>query len=110
MVDTVNCTDTDVSVASEGRALTVPWAHLVGAHACRYDLKYKHATVVVLEHESGHVLEVWDDAAGWSELIRAVAARSPLGSEAVVQALQSLRVDDEPLVLFRVARGGAASA
>lgn len=109
MLDTVTCTAQGVVVTTAtGQQLQRAWAEVTAVTAYCVDAVDRRLLYLSFEDESGHALEVVDDAIGWQELVSGVRARTSIDVE---ERLRRLAPGDDPIVLYarETARHAATS-
>ena len=77
------------------------WSEVAAVAVYRLDLVTRQLLVLELEHESAHVLEVFNDENGWQELLGHVLHRYGLDRERVLPVLEAIDAGDEPFVIYR---------
>ncbi len=64
-------------VDDTGHRDDLPWSELTAVSACVVDLKTSRTVCVTFEHESGHILEAWQNDPGFERLAQGLCEALP---------------------------------
>lgn len=97
----VECTEHAVSMrVGNGLPTATPWSDIREICAYRLDAITTQPLTIELVHESGQTLTVYDDAAGWVELIDRIAKLAQASPDSIAASIARLSVIDTTLLLY----------